>query len=340
MVSRWGHPSARVLERFLRGEERPEEGAFVRQHLGHGCLRCLREVRHLTGAARQEGEGRLKTALASREPEERSRLLESLARRMERQAVVEEAEERLAGELLEDLLRLPREERIAEVRGSGKYQLLGLARVLTARARAEVSSDVVRATDLATLAVEVAEHLEGRAYPPRVAADEAGLAWAALANARRVAGELVQAERDLQRALGFLDSGSGDALVELESLSLLGSLRLSQGRFTDAAQVLERGTGLARELGVREQAARLALQLGKAYGEGGSPERAVAVLEESAAILEAMDDSRRPPTACSSGHSGCWSSVGSTKPTRSTFGSARSGWKRSRASPTASASPG
>jgi tetratricopeptide (TPR) repeat protein len=98
--------------------------------------------------------------------------------------------------------------------------------------------------------------------------------------------DLVGAERAFRTARERLAIGSGDDLVRVEYLSLLGSLRLSQAAFGEARRVLEEALALSRRLGTSEQEARIILQLTKALGEGVNPEAAVALLERSAPVFD------------------------------------------------------
>ncbi|HLE82790.1 MAG TPA: hypothetical protein VJG13_00505, partial [Thermoanaerobaculia bacterium] len=308
------HPSAGLLARFLRGEEAPEEGARIRAHLEAGCVPCLLARNDLARAAHAEGARELGRALGiRREPlaseAERSQLLIGAARRLERLAWLEDREETVGAELLRELDRLPREERPHAVRHGERYQLLGFARHLTAQTRAAVFHDVARAVDLGELAVDAAECLDTRVYLSGAVADAAAMASAGLGNARRVAVDLVGAERAFRTARERLAIGSGDDLVRVEYLSLLGSLRLSQAAFGEARRVLEEALALSRRLGTSEQEARIILQLtkalglarrcgtadqegkivlklAKAMGDGGDPEAAVALLERSAHLLD------------------------------------------------------
>lgn len=291
-MSRAEHPPAALLARFLRGEEHPAEGERVREHLEAGCVPCLLARHDLARSIHGEGEEALARAYSIRErrppptPEERSRLLVSVSRRVERLAWMEVLEERVAPGLLKELEALPRAERPHAIRHEARYQLLGVARYLTRLSREEARRDVARAEDLGELAVEAADCLDSRVYLPRTTADAGALAWAALGNARRVAADLVAAERDFRMSRERLAAGSGDDEVRAEYLSLLGSHRLSQAAFAEARKILAEALSLTESAGYEQVRRRLVLNLAKATGEGGDPERAVALLERSSPLLD------------------------------------------------------
>ncbi|HSL82826.1 MAG TPA: hypothetical protein VLF66_08620, partial [Thermoanaerobaculia bacterium] len=262
-----------------------------REHLEAGCVPCLLARHDLARAIHGEGEEALARAYSLRErrpsaPEERSRLLLSVGRRLERLAWVEELEERVAPGLLRELEGLPRAERPHAIRHERRYQLLGFARYLTRLSREEARRDVARAEDLGELAMEAADSLDSRVYLPRTAADAGALAWAALGNARRVLADPVAAERAFRMARERLAAGTGAAEVRAEFLSLLGSLRRAQAAFAESRKVLAEALALAERAGEVELQKRLILKLAKSTGEGGDPEGAVALLGRSAQLVD------------------------------------------------------
>jgi tetratricopeptide (TPR) repeat protein len=284
-MSSTDHPSPQDLLDHAHGRAEGAGPAGAAEHLGRGCLPCIEALRRALA-----GEDRLLDA-AAREvlrgaEGARPGAFGEFAARLGGWAVLARAEEAAAPALAAELLALPAAERVGEIRLDPRFQGLQLAGELTRRARDEVFHDPSRADELGALAVEVGEALEGAGYPKTLAADALALAWAARGNALRVAADLVEAERAFRAARRHLTEGSGWATDEIELLSLLGSLRLSQTRYQAARRVLEQGIALAREAGGEDQERRLVLKLAKTLGEGGEPGAAVELLERSADLLD------------------------------------------------------
>ena len=184
-----------------------------------------------------------------------------------------------------ELLLLAPEARRSTIRTEGRFSLYGLAEGLTTRARAECLADVSRAVELAELAVEVADAVDPRLYPPGMVADGRALAWAAVANARRVRGDLVEADRAIGAARGLVAQGSQDGSVLAELGSLEGSLRIDEARFDEAVEVLERSAEFYRRDGNRTLEGKVRFQLGNAAGERGDVEGAISSLERARELL-------------------------------------------------------
>jgi hypothetical protein len=285
------HPSPDELAAFLRAElPRPRE-ARLRAHFEAGCIPCLRARRQASIAAHEEAQEGLGGTFATPQAECGLGDLSAIGRRLERLAWLERQEERVGEVLLLELLRLARPEQVEAVRSEDRYQLLGFARYLSARARAEAHDSPERAQHVGRLAVEVADALDERAYLPGAVAASAVTAWGAYGNALRVATDLPGAERAFVIARQRLRRASGER-VRLEFLSLLGSLRVAQAAFRQAGEVLEEARLLAQALREEELEARIVLQLAKARGEGGDPLGAVGLLEDAAPLF-----SRQPGTA-------------------------------------------
>jgi tetratricopeptide (TPR) repeat protein len=100
-------------------------------------------------------------------------------------------------------------------------------------------------------------------------ADARAEAWASLANARRVTGDLVAAEEAWREADTFLAEGTGEPLLEARFCALKGSLRLAQRRTAEAIRLFRSACRLYRRVGDPHLAARTLISLGQAYEQAG-----------------------------------------------------------------------
>jgi tetratricopeptide (TPR) repeat protein len=120
------------------------------------------------------------------------------------------------------------------------------------------------------------------------------LAWAHLANAYRVHGDLPAADQTLEKADAFWDAGTrtiGDALgYEPVLLNLKASLRIAQRRFEEALGLLEEAVELylSQDPVLRDPhlAGRSLIQKAGALVEMGEMEAAIAALREAEALVQ------------------------------------------------------
>ncbi len=331
------HPSDDELEAFALGLG-PAQGPapqVVREHLEAGCPHCLMRLRAgLLGDPERLRRSVRRTILAGYGPPapgnggSPAASFRDLGRRLEAVALLVEYEEGAGSAMLHELLTRPADERREVIRTERRFQSLGLARFLAARAREEVFHDVQRAVELGELAVEVADRLEEAGYLPGLARDAQALAWGALGNAHRVATDLFEAQRALRSALDRAAYGSGHPMVEAEVLSLLGSLRVDQTRFEEAARVLKKAQAIYHRHGAVQAEAKVLVKLAKPAGEGGDPELAVRLLERAEAMIE-PEESPELYRYARHAHSGWLAELGRAAEARALFESLRHEWMAS-----------
>ncbi len=292
MIEPSEHPKPAALREFLQADGAPAATDAVQRHLLGGCLPCLLRARTVLREIRAAEVGRPPLNLSG----DLLPWARRAAARAERMLRIVEAERRVAGELAVDLLALPRAERRMAVGGGPggfeRFQLYGLAEHLTREARDLGFRGGRRTIETAETAVLVAESLDPRLYPPGLSADAEALAWAALSNARRVQGEMDAADRALVIAGDRLEGGAGDPLDRAEILSLLGSLRIDQGRFEEAAHVLREVCGIYRREDRPRLEGKTLLKLSRCAVEAGRPEESVGLLEQAATRLDPRADPR------------------------------------------------
>jgi tetratricopeptide (TPR) repeat protein len=212
-------------------------------------------------------------------------------------------ETREASLLLEELLLLPPERRCERVRSEPRFRLLKLCGRLEAASRAAWGEDPAAAVELAELAVEVAERLDPGIYGKALVRDACALAWAYLGNARRIASDLGGAEEALSQAGRLYRCFETDLLTQAEILVFQASLRNTQGRFAEAAGLLDHALWLYREAGDRHQEGRTLILKGMVLGDGGDFAAAVESLAEG---LPRIDPAAEPRLLLVAHHNLAW----------------------------------
>lgn len=212
-------------------------------------------------------------------------------------------EAREASILFGELLLQPRERRFGRVRSEPRLWLLKVCDLLEAASRKAWADDPATAVEMAELAVEVAERLDSRGYGEALVGDARALAWAYLGNARRIASDLDRAEEALFHAERLYRQFETDFLTEAEILVFQASLRNTQGRFAEAAALLDRALPLYREAGDVHQEGRTLILKGMVLGDRGDFEEAVASL---AGGLARIDPAAEPRLTLVAHHNLAW----------------------------------
>ena len=141
---------------------------------------------------------------------------------------------REAGEQWERLRRLPPRERRALVESDRELQNWALCERLCAESEKAAADEASRALELAELALRVAQLVPGE---EDARSQIQGYAWAFVGNARRVGGNLPQADQAFVESERFWEFGAASdtgLLDRARLLDLKASLRKHQGRFPEA----------------------------------------------------------------------------------------------------------
>lgn len=284
------HLSVELLRAVHRGDNRPGDLAVVAMtHLFDECPECRRAFE----TWRQEtGEG-VATSSGVEYDEAFERVtgrLENLARHREvapDEAPIEsliQCDRESAFRVATHLLSLPRHERSQRVR-SERDTFSGslVADALLEKARACLPGHPDDAYDAAGLARVVLQ--QGRA--DAMASELYARALAHQGNARRVAGDLAQAN-DLIEIARFLlkTQGGGDRAIRAELDSFEGSLRGAQRRFAEAESLFSRAVMTYAMEGEDVNVAKTLLSLGVVYHAMDDLDRAVEVTNQATDILE------------------------------------------------------
>ncbi|HYO12234.1 MAG TPA: hypothetical protein VE685_03450 [Thermoanaerobaculia bacterium] len=208
-------------------------------------------------------------------------------------------EEELAEPLLVELLQEPASRREELVQADERFHCLRLCELLKAQVRDLWSEDPAAVTGLASLAVQIAERLSPTRYGEKLVEDARALAWAHLGNAYRIASDLRRAEEALRVAMEHHGRAGEDILTEAEILSFAASLRNSQGRYEQAARLLDRVIKIYRSGKERHLEGRALVQKGLALGYGGQYSRAIRLIRNG---LSRIDIEREPRLAVAAQH--------------------------------------
>lgn len=144
-----------------------------------------------------------------------------------------------AAALLGEILGRSGPDRRRLVEEQPRFRALLLCDLLLGRSREAGFIDPAAAVELAQLAVVVSDRLDAEHYGEELVEDARARAWAHLANAFRISSDLRQAEEALRTAEEHHGQGSEDAYTGAEILGFKASLRNSQGRYLEAAALLE-----------------------------------------------------------------------------------------------------
>ncbi|HXU47252.1 MAG TPA: helix-turn-helix transcriptional regulator, partial [Thermoanaerobaculia bacterium] len=252
-----GLPASRIskLERGTYGLDRPTLEELVAA-LGFPAAAIDQAIAAFEqapgGRAAGEAPGAL-TPAEDREVEalssELARTVASIARRkmtavLIARRVLREREE--AGRLWAHLRKQqPAELQRDLVGGVERYQTWALSERLCAESVLAAADDAERALHLAGLALLAAERSPGKEKHRR---RREGYAWGFFGNARRVAGDLPEAERGFLRAEELWKAGEASPAEPLDAsrrLDLLASLRRQQGREPEGLELLEEAFQIA-----------------------------------------------------------------------------------------------
>jgi tetratricopeptide (TPR) repeat protein len=292
MRSRIGHPERESFQRLVRGEATADETREVIRHLLVGCRPCgqyAEEARALPSAPSLE--------LSY------DTVFDRLENKLARQGLDGLVERSQARDLYVELLGHQAVEGLSQVHSTRRYASLALCELLLKKSRELAHADPEQARRATELAVAVAEQLDLNLYGAPVVQDTRAIAWAYLAETRRVHADLRSAETSMKIAEGLLAQGSGDPLARAELLTLQASLRGYSGRFEEAINLLNRVASIYRKLGDSHLLGRTLLKKGTVLGNAGHPEMAVRLIRRS---MDLIDPPREPRLLVCATHNFIW----------------------------------
>ncbi len=216
----------------------------------------------------------------------------SLFYRLQRRVRCEAARFKIARTAVEDHYRgfqdLPAGRRQTVLRSSRPQLLIALAQDLMQRTLDARFGDVRETLRLATLALEVVEHVGRLDYlsPPALADLEAE-ALTNLGNAQRIASELARAVETFERAERRRQAGTGDRALRAHLLWLRALLADAHGDAREAARLQDQEIALRRLLGdpAKLGVALVGRGLSACWDEGPT-DRACALMKEGAELVD------------------------------------------------------
>lgn len=177
--------------------------------------------------------------------------------------------------------------------GYGGGRSSGYARVLALLQTSHEARhrDLVRMTEDAREARELALILVPENHPPGVIYDLRARACAEYANARRVGGEAYrEAEAALEEAWEWLPRGSGDQSLRARLFDIGSSIRFGLRRYDEALAEIDHAHRIYLEIGDRHLAGRVLIKRGRVLQAMAKPAQAVRTLEEAMALLDRERD--------------------------------------------------
>lgn len=296
------HPNRDALERFSRGETAAAEERWIEDHLRSGCPLCQREVDDLLLRLLQAGPADPPPP-GSMEDSEQDAAWDRLFSRLETRLSQATAEREEAPVLLAELFGRPREDWPVLLRLDRRLQTLAVCELLIERSFEEGFRDSARSVELAELGLQLAGLLDGERYGHSVVQDLQARAWAYLGNARRIGFDLAGAEEALARAERLAEGGSADPLEEARILDLRASLLSDQGRFEQAAELLDVVIDIYDDLRESHRKGRAMVSKGLFLGYAGWPEEAIRQIRKGLGLL---DWEREPRLVLGARHNLAW----------------------------------
>jgi tetratricopeptide (TPR) repeat protein len=183
-----------------------------------------------------------------------------------------------------ELQPLDSAQRLLLVRDDPRYYTWGFQELFLDQGKAMVFNDPFQALDLCCLSLEVVHRLPLDRYRRSDVADLRAGTLTAVANCKRLLGDLEGAQEAIDQALESLEWGTGDPLEEANVLSIYGSLLTDLGKIEEAVEILGAAAFEACEVGETQLQAKLVLQQASAIG-WYEPERGLELTEQAVKLL-------------------------------------------------------
>ena len=262
------HVAQDLLLPFAQGKLTGDDRRRVIRHLLAPCGKCRQALRQaMAGVEAAEG---------TRE-QNPPNLLSPLMLAAERTDAVH-----LWHETLEPL---DSGQRLFLVRENPRYHTWGVQELVLEQGKGRVLQDATQALDLCHLSLEIVHRMPLDRYRRSDVADLRAASLAAIANCKRLLGDLEGAQEAIEQALESLEWGTGDSLDEANVLSIYGSLLTDLGHIDEALEVLSAAARDAREIGDRQLQAKLVLQQASSIG-WYEPARGLALARKALGLLE------------------------------------------------------
>jgi tetratricopeptide (TPR) repeat protein len=275
------HPTRETLEGFLEGSLPVREAKAVIGHLMGGCASCKELMISLSATlfAPADEEVELAPELDAAYDHAISAAYTSVLERTGRTRARVQVPGGAEG------LPLP---------GDPAFYTPQVCEILLERSYTVRLSDPETMLRLAELAASSAEGLDPELYGRRQAADLQARAWAEVANAHRVTGDHVKADRMMARAVDCRARGTGDSRLLARMADLAASLACAQRRFEEAFRLLDVAYSIYFELGDMHAAGRILIARGLYTGYTGDSGEGIRYLVHG---LNTIDRAKDPKLA-------------------------------------------
>ncbi|MES1242600.1 MAG: hypothetical protein ABUT39_13380 [Acidobacteriota bacterium] len=283
------HPTRETLEGFLLGCLPAREAQAVTAHLMGGCAQCREQMSPLSETLL--GPAGLFDDDVDAEIELSSEL--DAAYDLAISAAYAAALEKTGG-LPGRAQSAPAGAEGLPLPGDPDFYTPHVCEILLERSYEVRLSDPETMLRLADLAASSAEGLDPEVYGPAESADLQARAWAEVANAYRVIGDHVRADRMMARAVGCRARGTGDPRILARMADLGASLACAQRRFEEAFRLLDVAHATYLELGDTHAAGRVIISRGLYAGYTGDPLEGIRFLVHG---LNTIDRAREPKLA-------------------------------------------
>ncbi len=277
------HPTHEMLESFSNGSLPSHAARAIVAHLVGGCSQC-RESMALTA-------GPLFTPLPEEEVEISAEL--DAAYDSAISAAYAAALAKTGGVGRREPARVPGAEGLP-LPGETGFATPDVCETLLHRSFTLRFSDPGTMLRLAELAAQSSEELDMEVYGSESVADLQARAWAEVANAHRIIGDLPQAERMMTRAVDCRSRGTGDARLLARLSDLAASIACAQRRFDQAFRLLDIAYSIYIKLDDRHAAGMVLITRGLYAGYTGEPLEGIRILVHG---LNTMDRDREPKVA-------------------------------------------
>ncbi|MFN7962386.1 MAG: hypothetical protein U0002_14055 [Thermoanaerobaculia bacterium] len=277
-----GHLRPEAVETLVvGGEESSKVVLALFQHLLELCPECRRIWQEESARRRSRDSSRLGPGVVER-----------TLSRLGRQGADLERERLEAPELVRELVQAPEAEQRRLLAEDPRLRTWGVCDLLINESYQAVFDDPATAEALAELALSLAERLDPGHYGGPFLADVQALAWAYLANARRVSTDLRGAAEALRRAEALLEAGVGDPLCRAQVLSFKASLLRARRQGEQSQLLLEEVLGIYERLGDLHMVGYTLIQKAYDYRQRGMAAGAVALLKRAIGQVDPTRDPR------------------------------------------------
>ena len=197
-----------------------------------------------------------------------------------------------AAALLAEILGQTRPDRQRLLEEQPRFRALKLCDLLLTRSREAGFTDPAAAVELAELAIVVSDRLDAEHYGERLVEDARARAWGHLANSLRISSDLRRAAEALRIAEDHHRRAGEDAYTGAEILGFKASLRNAQGRYEEAAALLDPSIKLYHEARDRHREGKTLILKGTSLSYAGRHTQAIRLVRRGLGKIDIFEEPR------------------------------------------------